>query len=127
MMTRRGHIIKPGAALRGALLIDVDLRGANFTGADLTCAVLRGARLAGAGFTRANLHNVDLRGADLAGADLTCANLKGTDLRGTDLAGAVLRRSWVFDARVTSEQLTWLSLTGQLSEAQAQSCVMDTV
>jgi uncharacterized protein YjbI with pentapeptide repeats len=49
------------------------------------------------------------------------------NLQAADLAGAVLRRSWVFDARFTSEQLTWLTLSGQLSEAQAQSCVMDTV
>jgi uncharacterized protein YjbI with pentapeptide repeats len=122
------YVIEPGADLTCAVLRGANLAGADFTGADLTCADLRKANLAGADFTRANLHNADLRGADLSCADLCGTNLRGADLRGTDLTGADLTRAyWVFDARFTSEQLTWLSLTGQLNSEQIASCVIQEV
>ncbi|MGO9502442.1 MAG: pentapeptide repeat-containing protein [Streptosporangiaceae bacterium] len=71
--------------LRGAALIEADLRGA-----DLHAASLRGARLIGA----------DLRGADLSLADLTGADLRGTDVRGADLSEAIfLAQSQVDAAR----------------------------
>lgn len=82
---------------------DADLRGANFTEADLSHADLRKACLLGANFTHANLSEADLRGANLTGigmsgvptvfnktfgkANFKGANLSKADLRGVDLEG----------------------------------------
>jgi hypothetical protein len=75
----------PGRDLRGAALVQVDLRGADLRGASL-----RGAMLLGA----------DLRGARLDAADLTGADLRAADLRGADLGGALfLRQAQVTGAR----------------------------
>ena len=57
------------ANLRGAVLIEADIRGSYLRGADLRDAVLRGARLSGA-----DLRCADLRGARLSGADLRSAS-----------------------------------------------------
>jgi Pentapeptide repeats (8 copies) len=67
--------------LNNAKLIDANLNGANLNprGADLY-----GCNLSGAILTRA-----DLRGADLKGMILSGANLTGADVRGVDLNGMV--------------------------------------
>jgi uncharacterized protein YjbI with pentapeptide repeats len=75
-----------GANLRGANLVDANLRGANLRGADLVDANLRGANL-----VDANLRGANLRGADLRDANLVDANLRGADLRGANLVDANLR------------------------------------
>jgi uncharacterized protein YjbI with pentapeptide repeats len=85
-----GYKIEAGADLRGAKLAgtpdlyDVDLRGANLSGADL-----RGANLTAAKLTCANLSGADLRGASLSGADL-----RGASLTDANLTGAALPKGW---------------------------------
>ena len=85
-----GYKIEAGADLRGAKLAgtpdlyDVDLRGANLSGADL-----RGANLTAAKLTCANLSGADLRGASLSGADL-----RGASLTDANLTGATLPKGW---------------------------------
>jgi uncharacterized protein YjbI with pentapeptide repeats len=98
----RGVFLENGSTIT---LSNTDLRGANFTAAemssveldnaDLTEARLGGARLIFASLRDANLSSSDLPGADLSlahlnGADLSFANLIGADLGGADLSGANL-------------------------------------
>lgn len=94
-----------GAKFAGAHIIarlaQVDLRGADFSGArmgaDMTnqsMGLMRvdfsGADLSGANFTNADLSRALLRFANLTGATLTHANLSGADFSGADLTGADL-------------------------------------
>ena len=67
--------------------------GANLYGADLCGADLYGANLRGADLDGADLYDADLRGANLRGADLRGANLYGADLRGADLDGEKLNKT----------------------------------
>lgn len=88
------------AHLSGMMLNDADLRGANFSGADLSAAIRRewgsefgrieeppirtfldGADLRGADFRRANLRGVSLCRADLREANLTDADSAPRALR----------------------------------------------
>lgn len=79
-----------GLNLRGAYLVEADLRNADFSGvalngsncsyANFQSSSLRGADLRGANFQFADLQQVDLRGADLRGADLRDANITGSIL-----------------------------------------------
>ena len=90
--------MKSGANLYGADLRGANLRSANLYGANLDGADLRGANLYGADLRSANLYGADLRsanlcGADLDGADLDGANLDGADLRGADLDGEELSKT----------------------------------
>jgi uncharacterized protein YjbI with pentapeptide repeats len=84
-----------GANLSGAMLEGVNLQSARLDQADATRAHLRGcnlreASLAGATLTQADLQGVSLGRADLQGARLNGANLKGADLSGANLQGADL-------------------------------------
>lgn len=78
-----------------------DLRGMDFSRAELTGVMLRGANLADARFRKAIL-----TGADLAGADLTGADFHGADLSRADLRGAKLRDTNFHDAGLASADLT---------------------
>lgn len=83
-----------GADLSGANLSGADLRRANLSGAtlyraNLASANLTGVNLTGAHLFGANLTETDLNGADLTDADLNSADLTDANLRGTQLAGAV--------------------------------------
>ena len=92
--------------LRGAMLENMNLRGANMKGAHLEEAYLSGvnlegaclerARLTGANLTGANLHEAHLKGACLTGAKLervimVDAHLQRMDLKRTSLSGANLK------------------------------------
>ena len=118
-----------GAALGGAKLQRVGLRGTDLryaflTDADLTGADLRHPNLSGATLEGANLSGADLRNASLYGippppppevvdpvmilqflvADLHGANLDGTDLRGVDLSMVNnLTREQIESARIDEE------------------------
>jgi uncharacterized protein YjbI with pentapeptide repeats len=79
--------------LRGALLIDRELRGLDLSGANLQRAILRGttlsrANLAGAQLQRADLRATSLRRARLDRADLTGAILRFASLAETSVEGA---------------------------------------
>ena len=63
---------------------EVDFRGANLGGTNLTGAYLVRANLGGA-----NLGGVNLTGANLGGADLGGANLSGANLLEADLSGVI--------------------------------------
>ncbi|MED5579395.1 MAG: pentapeptide repeat-containing protein, partial [Nitrospinota bacterium] len=66
--------------LRGAVLFDEYLLGADLSGADLQDANLTDTELTGT-----NLSNVNLRGANLLGADLSDATLLGANLTGVKI------------------------------------------
>ena len=71
----------------------IDLRGADFTGANFHCAYLpnadfTGANLRGVDFTDAYLAGADFTDADLTNANLIRACLRGVDFTGADLTGA---------------------------------------
>lgn len=108
------------AHFEGAVLSELNLRGADFREADLRGAILTRssflrtqsgvqadftkANLEGANLLGAVLEDVDFRQASLRGADLTVANLMGADLSGADLTGAVLEGTNLNDA--TYDKLT---------------------
>ena len=82
--------------LRGASLIEANLRGINLKEASLIEANLRGvnlrgANLRGADLARANLGNANLRGAELSNTNLKGAKLGNANLRGASLSYANLR------------------------------------
>ena len=85
---RDSQIDLGGADLTGADLTFARLSGARLTGADLTFARLSGARLTGVDLTRVDLTEADLTFAYLTRADLTAANLTRADLTGATLTGA---------------------------------------
>ncbi|MEO3859381.1 pentapeptide repeat-containing protein [Acrocarpospora sp. B8E8] len=87
----RRTMVEPGYSIE---LEQVDLRGADLTGFDLSRfrfagANLDNALLAGCDLTYTTFSNASLRGADLTGARLTEADLRGADLTGADLADVV--------------------------------------
>jgi hypothetical protein len=83
---------------RGHVLLSLDLRRANFAGADLAQVQLKHCNLAacnlqGADLRGANLTNSDLQGATLHGADLSGADLEGVLFMGADLRGCCMRQA----------------------------------
>jgi len=86
-------------------LADVELAGANLTGADFGSAILVRAKLSGAilintHFPSANLGGADLAGADLRGASLSGAYLAKSNLREANLSGATLREANLREANL---------------------------
>jgi hypothetical protein len=119
--------IKLGLAVRVAVKLKANLRGANLSGADLSEADLRWANLRGADLSGAKLSEADLRwadlrwanlsGANLSGADLSRAKLSGANLRGADLRGAKLseanlRGADLIEAKLSEADLRWANLSG---------------
>lgn len=95
---------------------NLNLRGANLTGAnlqqiDLHEANLGGARLDGASLREANLRGADLNGASLFSADLTGADLTGANLYEAQLPGARLP-TILSGANFRKANLTGLNLAG---------------
>jgi hypothetical protein len=109
-------------ALDMAKLIQASLRGADFSGANLTKANLGGADLSQANFRKAKLRSADLREANLSGADLRDANLARTQLIGADLSvanlsGANLVRANLNKARLITANLSGANLSGATMKA----------
>lgn len=71
--------------LEGAILRDINLRGAYLRQADLTGADLTGADLSGVSLESAWLKRAIIRDANLYSANLSWCDLTEADLRGTDL------------------------------------------
>ena len=88
--------------LSRALLIDLELRGANLAGANLERAILRGTTLSRANLARANLRRADLRTASLRRARLDHA----------DLSGAILRFASLAETSVEGARLTGCEIYG---------------
>ena len=119
----------------GALLRELDLRGANlayanFTNANLLLSNLRGANLMGADFTNANLkcvnfiytnlRHTNLQNANLQNwgftksnlqyANLQYANLEGVDLKGINLLGVDFSHSSIFGIQLGVTKIKRISL-----------------
>jgi uncharacterized protein YjbI with pentapeptide repeats len=104
--------------LRGAILIDTDLRRADFTAADLRGARLNGAWLDNAYLSGGRLQGAQLDGATLRGASLgptkfvPAAHLAGAVLDGADLQGARLDKAEAQGASFERATLRGASLEG---------------
>jgi uncharacterized protein YjbI with pentapeptide repeats len=94
------------AFLVGANL-NVNLSGADLSGASLDGAYLTNAKLDGAYLSGANLTNARLDIANLSGADLYYAKLTNASLIGANLTNARLA-----DANLTDADLYYANLTG---------------
>lgn len=114
------------ATLRGAFLVNADLREANLMWANLSWAFLHQANLEGANLAeadlsfsqfdqaslaranleRANLQAASLRNANLSGANLFSANLQGSLLKDANFEGANLKSADLRNSTgLTNEQL----------------------
>jgi hypothetical protein len=80
-----------GADLSGANLFRADLSRTDLSGANLSGAMLLFANLRGAHLGHARFRGADLREADLSRADLSGADLRGADLFEAKLSGVYLR------------------------------------
>jgi len=98
-----------GAELIEANLSRANLRKAELWGADLRKADLSQANLKRAHLSEANLWGAHLRGTNLSGADLWRANLKGANLKGANLVGADLT-----EADLSGGDLTEADLSGAI-------------
>lgn len=107
----------------GANLTQVNLSGANLSGADfseanLSVANLSGANLSNTNLSRANLNVARLSGANLAKANLTQANLNVANLIQTNLKEADLTQATLIRAELIRTQLSEANLLeANLSEA----------
>jgi len=104
--------VRVGLAIRWAIAHDADLRGAVLSDADLRGADLRGAVLSGAVLSGADLRDADLSGAVLSGADLSGAVLRGAVLSGAVLSDAVLRGAVLSGADLSGAVLSGADLSG---------------
>jgi uncharacterized protein YjbI with pentapeptide repeats len=77
-----------GVDLRGRNWSHAELSGMWLDGSDLTGANLFGARLVGTSFARCNLRNANLAYARIEGARFDSADLDGADLLYTDVKRA---------------------------------------
>lgn len=121
----RGHLIGPGADLRGAELRGAPLTNANLAGADLRHADLRDATLISADLTGASLKSARLGGATLTNATLKDAALCGVQSGSLTGADVVLPSGWSLitgylvgpgadlnNADLSNADLTGMILTG---------------
>jgi uncharacterized protein YjbI with pentapeptide repeats len=98
-------------------LADVQLAGANLTGADFGSAILVRAKLSEAILTNTHFPSANLGGADLSGADLRHASFSGaylaqSNLREANLSGAVLREANLLNANLFKANLSGADLEG---------------
>jgi len=116
-----------GANLSGACLSKADLRNAKLTGANLSGAHLGRADLSGANLSQANLSlshlgradlfratliETNLSSAHLSKSDLREANLREANLEGTDLSGADLKKADLGKADLSRAYLSEADLGG---------------
>ena len=98
--------VLPEVDLRRAGLQEIDLRSAFLADADFSYANLLASKLSNAilirsDFSQADLSDADLTGANLAGARLWETNLSNADLRGADLSAASLIEANIDGAKIT--------------------------
>ena len=86
--------------LRGAIMREAHLEGAYLNGVNLEGADLQGAHLEGAYLNGVNLERANLKGAHLEGAHLTHANLTHAYLNGANLKRAELERAIMVEAQL---------------------------
>jgi uncharacterized protein YjbI with pentapeptide repeats len=108
-----------GVNFSNANLYKVNLSMAYLRGADFSMANLKGAELNGAELTRAKFTSADLIEADLNWSDLTDAQLNGADLTGADLGNAKLSNANVNKAILCNVNLRGAELDGaDLTDAE---------
>jgi uncharacterized protein YjbI with pentapeptide repeats len=100
-----GSAILVRAKLSGAILINTQFQSANLGGADLAGADLRRARLSGAHLAQSNLREANLSGASLREANLRGANLFQANLSGGDLEAADLSGTQLINAKLSGANL----------------------
>ena len=88
------------------ILEEVNLAGADLTGARLNRLLGTGTDLTGAVFRNARIVNADLSKSNLRGAVFTGADLSGTDLSGCLMNGAVLSEAILDGANLEGADLT---------------------
>jgi uncharacterized protein YjbI with pentapeptide repeats len=113
--------------LSGADLSGASFKAANFSGANLGKVSFRDAKLNGANFAGADLRETDLSNADISGASLVRADISGaileganlsmTDLNHANLKGAILIQSRLNCANLNEcdmreAHLSWADLSG---------------
>jgi uncharacterized protein YjbI with pentapeptide repeats len=103
-----------GANLSGADLSGADLRVANLSGADLSGANLRMAIFRGALLPLANLSGAILNEANLGDANLSRANLTGAELSWAKLGAANLNNADLFMADLGGAFLPAAKLSGAI-------------
>ena len=82
-----------------------DLKGADFSGQDLSSAILGGANLSNTNISSATLVEADLGQANLTGGNLAGADLRRADLRGANLDGAILKNADLRGAKFSGANL----------------------
>ena len=107
---KKCSVIRPGADLSGCDLYGVifkkDLRGINFTNANLKGADLQGADLSGADMRWAYLKSALLNEANLTNANLSFAKLIRTEVTNADLTNANFYRANLYRTDFTNSDLT---------------------
>ena len=89
----------------GLVLVDCNLRLADFRGSELYNANFNFARMQGADLSFTSLQRAKLRGATLQGVDLRSANLEGANLSKARMQGANLSRAILQGADLTLARL----------------------
>jgi Pentapeptide repeats (8 copies) len=97
------------ANLKGAYLVDADLKYANLKGAYLVDADLRYANLRGAYLVGANLEYAYLVGANLEYANLGGANLEYANLRGANLFNTTGEKKYVKSLQLETYSIVYTS------------------
>jgi uncharacterized protein YjbI with pentapeptide repeats len=90
----------------------IDLRGANLSGADLRDANLSGANLRWTNLTRVFASHAKLADAQFRGADLPRVDFTGADLRGAGFTDAKLVDAFMPGAELTGAHFQKADLTG---------------
>jgi uncharacterized protein YjbI with pentapeptide repeats len=100
------------AQLNKAILVGVDLRGAQLQGADLSSALLQGAKMRGAQLQDADLSFALLQGADMSNAQLRDAHMNYALLQGANMRGAQLQGADLHEAQLQDTDLSPAELQG---------------
>ena len=100
---------------------NMDLRGWNFKGQNLTGANFAGADLEGACFIDAILVNANFEGTNLKGADFSCANVWSANFNETNCQNALFLSANLTEARFEGADLDGASFAqANLTEANLQ-------
>ncbi len=123
-----GPVDFSGAKLKGALFYDwgyngtrlkTNLKGANFSNADLTSAVLSNLDLSGANFASATLSYAFLDNCNLANVNFQGAMLNNANLSGSNFTNVKLEEARTFDHADVSK--VYGKMSGQTKEFLRQS------
>ena len=113
----------PTLGVKGANLVEADLKDLKASKSTLIKADLRIARLQGANLMDANLTGANLTGTKLTDADLTGANLMDANLTGANLGGTILKEANLTGANLTAVNLYGVNLyEADLRETKGLSC-----